>query len=133
MKPYNRKLWGDPLARLSASWTAERVAAPAGIAERFDTQGGQRRPLHDDTLVAYPSQGGFGEIFVALARRLPRLVLGCAVVAIDPRARTVDARDGRRFGYGELVSTLPLPRLLACIQGVPPALLRRRASSRPCR
>ena len=124
MKPYNRKLWGEDLTRLSASWTRERVAAPSGTAERFDTQGGQRKPLHDDTLVGYPAQGGFGAIFTALAQRLPRLELGCEVADIDPRTRTVTTRDARRYVYGELVSTLPLPRLLASIRDVPESLLQ---------
>ncbi|MEO8485296.1 MAG: FAD-dependent oxidoreductase [Betaproteobacteria bacterium] len=123
MKPYNRKLWGDDLARMSAMWTAERVAAPAGVAEHFDPSDGQRKPLHDDTVVAYPARGGFGEIFAALARRLPRLSLGCEIAAIDPRSRTATARDGRRFRYRDLVSTLPLPGLLERIAGVPPELL----------
>jgi UDP-galactopyranose mutase len=124
MRPYNRKLWGDDLARLSAAWTAERVAAPAGVAERFDTHGGRRKPLQDDTMVAYPASGGFGEIFVALARKLARLELGRAVVAIDARARVATMSDGLAIGYGELVSTMPLPRLIGLIEGAPPALGR---------
>ena len=123
MKPYNRKQWGDDLARMSVSWTAERIAS-TDRAERFDTQGGQRKPLQDDTRVAYPARGGFGEIFVALARRLPRLELRREVAAIDPRTRTATARDGLEIEYGEIVSTLPLPRLLACVAGVPDSLRR---------
>jgi len=33
--PYNRKLWGADLRRMTADWAAERVAASAGKAERF--------------------------------------------------------------------------------------------------
>jgi protoporphyrinogen oxidase len=122
MKPYNRKLWGADLARMATDWTAERVASPAGTAERFGTDGGRRLPLQDDTRVAYPATGGFGEIFVALAKRLPRLHLGGDIAAIDPLARTATTRDGRAFGYREIVSTLPLPRLLDRIAGAPAAL-----------
>jgi protoporphyrinogen oxidase len=122
MKPYNRKQWGDDLSRMSVSWTAERVAAPAGTAEVFDPHGGRRKPLQDDTLVAYPARGGFGEIFVALARRLPRLELRREITAIDPSTRTAVGRDGLTIEYRELVSTLPLHRLLARVAGVPESL-----------
>ena len=122
MKPYNRKQWGNDLARMSVSWTAERVASPAGTAERFDPQGGRRKPLQDDTAVAYPARGGFGEIFVALARRLPCLELRREIVAIDPGSRRATARDGLTIDYREIVSTLPLPRLLARVVGVPDSL-----------
>jgi protoporphyrinogen oxidase len=122
MKPYNRKLWGDDLTRMSASWTGERVAAPAGATERFDTQGGRRKPLQDDTTVAYPALGGFGEIFVALAAKLPRLELGREIASIDPRTRIATTRDGATIAYRGIVSTMPLPRLLGCVTGVPDAL-----------
>ena len=124
MKPYNRKLWGDDLERMSVSWTTERVAPPADTAEAFDLQVGQRTPLQDDTPVAYPAHGGFGEIFVALARRLPRLELRREIAAIDPSTRTATARDGLTIAYREIVSTLPLPRLLASVAGVPDSLRR---------
>jgi protoporphyrinogen oxidase len=106
---------------MASSWTSERVAAPSGVSERFDERGGTRRPLQDDTVVAYPARGGYGEIFAALARRLPRLQLGVEIAAIDASERVAHARDGRRFRFGELVSTLPLPRLLA-IAGAPAPL-----------
>jgi protoporphyrinogen oxidase len=124
MKPYNRKLWGGDLARMSLSWTAERVWSPAGSAERSELQDRRRKPLQDDTPVAYPARGGFGEIFVALARRLPRLELGRKIAAIDPSTRTATVRDGLTISYREIVSTLPLPRLLACVAGVPDSLRR---------
>lgn len=122
MKPYNRKLWGDDLARLSASWTAERVAAPAGVAERFELQGGKRRPLQDDTSVAYPARGGFGEIFVALASRVARLELNRRIASIDAQRRVASFDDGSSIAFGELVSTMPLPRLVECIAGSPGTL-----------
>jgi hypothetical protein len=57
MRPYNRKLWGGDLRRMTADWTGERVAAPEGAEERFVEQGGRRTPLQSDTTVAYPARG----------------------------------------------------------------------------
>lgn len=122
LRPYNEKLWGADLTRLAADWTAERVAAPAGSAESFALHGGQRKPLQDDTTVAYPATGGFDTIFRALAARLPRLALGESAVAIDPAARTLATSTGRVLHWRELASTLPLPRLLSLLPDVPASL-----------
>ncbi|WP_165230196.1 protoporphyrinogen/coproporphyrinogen oxidase [Aquisphaera insulae] len=123
--PYNRKLWKTDLAEMSPEWAGERVA---GTTRRdgdghFARSGGKRTPLRDDTSVAYPARGGFGEILGALAGRLQRLEPGRAAAWIDPAARRVTLRDGESRGWTRLVSTLSLPRLLAITEGVPPDLL----------
>ncbi len=119
MRPYNRKLWGDDLRRLTTGWTGERVAGPAGVKEIFAETGGRRTPLQDDTRIAYPAQGGFGEIFIALARRVRDLQLGMAVAQIDPRRRILTMLRGETMKFCKLISTLPLHRLLAMLPEVP--------------
>jgi UDP-galactopyranose mutase len=120
--PYNRKLWGAGLARLAADWVGERVAAPEGVHEVFDERGGKRKPLQPDTRVAYPARGGFGTIMTALAERLPNIRYRQRVVSIDPRARTLVTSAGDTHTFRELVSTLPLPALVAACQGAPPEI-----------
>lgn len=117
--PYNRKLWGADLTRLAADWVGERVAAPEGVHEVFDERGGRRKPLQPDTRVAYPARGGFGTIMTALAERLPNVRYHQRVVRIDPRACTVTTRSGDTFAYRDLVSSLPLPALVAACADVP--------------
>lgn len=121
--PYNRKLWACDLARLSTDWTAERVAAPSREAEPLLEVAEQRSPLQEDTLVAYPAVGGFGEIFRALAKRVPDLRLGAAAEYIDLRARTLTLSDGTVLPWRRLVSTIALPQLLRRISGVPARVL----------
>lgn len=127
MRPYNEKLWGPDLTRLAADWTGERVAGPANIVERFLPGGGKRTPLQSDTKVAYPARGGFGEIFRALAQRLQRLRLGVTVVGIDPRTRKLRTANAESIAWKEIVSTLPLPKLLALLPEVP-AIVREDAA-----
>jgi UDP-galactopyranose mutase len=122
MRPYNRKLWGEALSRLTTDWTGERVAGPAGMIEQFAETGGQRTPLQDDTRIAYPARGGFGEIFMALARRVRDLRLGQVAARIDPRRRSVTTMTGETMRWRKLISTLPLPRLLVMLPDVPPAI-----------
>lgn len=122
LRPYNEKLWGRNLERLDVDWTRERVAAPVGVTEKFVSSGGRRAPLQDDTQVGYPARGGFGEIFLALARQLSGIRLGEKVVRIDPRRRELATSSGAVLHWRRLVSTLPLPRLLALLPEVPRAL-----------
>jgi protoporphyrinogen oxidase len=119
LRPYNAKLWGADLARMSTDWTGERVAAPAGAEQRFVEQGGLRLPLQADTTVAYPARGGYGEIFRALARRVTDLRLGEAAMRIDPRGQTLQTNSGRTLSWRQIVSTIPLPNLLALLANVP--------------
>jgi len=119
MLPYNRKLWARDISGISCEWTSERVAAPKGSAEQFDTSGGKRKPLQPDTRVGYPPDGGFVEIFRSLSKRVPRVVTGQQVVSIDPVARTAWTADGTAFGWKRLVSSMPLPDLVRVVAGVP--------------
>ena len=124
LRPYNEKLWGPDLTRLATDWTVERMAGPTRGAERFSGQGGERTPLQGDTRVAYPARGGYGEIFRALAGRVPCLRLRQSVVRIDTRERSLATADGERLRWRRIVSTLPLPALLALLPDVPPSLRR---------
>jgi UDP-galactopyranose mutase len=119
MLPYNRKLWGRDLKRLAADWTGERVAAPEGVQEKFDTQGGNRKPLQSDTNVAYPAKGGFGEIFNTLGKKITNIELEKRAVKIDPSAKIVYTADGGSYAYEHLISTIPVTNLVRLIEGIP--------------
>jgi UDP-galactopyranose mutase len=120
--PYNEKLWGPDLGRLAADWTAERVAAPAGSNEHFLASGQKRTPLQAETTVAYPAEGGFGEIFRALAKRLTDMRYRQRVLRIDPAARRIELADGTALPWQRIVSTLPLPVLVDLLPGAPATL-----------
>ena len=117
--PYNRKLWGCDLQRLAVDWTSERVAGARHTRENFATTGGRRTPLQADNTVAYPAYGGFGEITVALARRLPCLRLGRKVMSIDPLRREMLTSRGEILRWRQIVSTLPLDELIKLLPDVP--------------
>jgi protoporphyrinogen oxidase len=126
MLPYNRKLWARDIRTISCDWTAQRVADPKGAAktERFKTTGGgvERRPLQADSTVGYPSEGGFEQIFVRMADRVGNILCNQTVVSIDSRERRVTCREGSVHDYETLVSSMPLPELLRCIEGTPDRL-----------
>jgi UDP-galactopyranose mutase len=117
LTPYNRKLWARDLTRISYGWVGERVAGAEAL------EAAARRPLHDESVVGYPARGGFGEIMKALAAECGPIELGCEVTQIDVHSRVATSRDGRRWPYDRLVSTMPLPLLLRAIQGAPADLM----------
>ncbi len=123
MLPYNRKLWARDLKGISCEWTSERVAAPKGATEHFDTRGGKRMPLQPDTFVGYPATGGYVEIYKRFVPYIPALELKQEVVAIDPIRRTATTATGEVFSWDRLVSTMPLPVLLHMIEGIPDDLV----------
>ena len=124
LRPYNEKLWGPDLTRLATDWTGERMAGSTNAHEHFLAQGGARTPLQADTQVAYPARGGYGEIFRALALRIPRLRFGESVAQIDTRGRSLATARGERLRWENIVSTLPLPALLGLLTNVPAPLAR---------
>lgn len=121
MLPYNRKLWARDLRRMSCEWVGQRIAGGEAGAPSATTP--ERRPLQSRDEVGYPADGGFVEIYRALARQAGPIEFGRAVVAIDPAARTVRTGDGQVWPWDRLVSTMPLPALLRATLGCPPELI----------
>lgn len=122
LEPYNRKLWKRDLSQLTADWVGERIATSENSPASPHPLPGRRLPLMRNELVAYPSQGGFGRIFEALAAKVHDLRLGHEVAQIDLNRRKVVTTCGRSFGWQHLISSIPLPKLLRCIHGVPRGL-----------
>jgi UDP-galactopyranose mutase len=122
MLPYNKKLWGANLERLSCDWVHERVASPKGEKEAIMING-NRAPLTEDQIVAYPETGGFEEIFLTLAQRLPNISLADQVVRIDAKSKVLYRTGGMPIKYQNIISTIPLPQLLKCIDGIPSDVL----------
>lgn len=127
MLPYNRKLWGRDLKRLASDWTGQRVAAPEGVKEKFDTSGGVRKPLQGNTTVGYPAKGGFGEIWKALGKRIKNVELGKRVTNIDPVKQVITTSDGSTYTFPHLISSMPINILLDLIEGAPEHLKKRAA------
>jgi UDP-galactopyranose mutase len=120
MLPYNRKLWARDLKRMSCEWVGERIA-PSDPAKPHDAPG--RAPLRRDNEVSYPAEGGFVEIYRAMARRCGPIEFGEDVIRIDPASKTAETASGRIWFWHRLVSTMPLPALLRAIAGCPEALI----------
>jgi protoporphyrinogen oxidase/glycosyltransferase involved in cell wall biosynthesis len=127
--PYNRKLWAMPLTEMETSWLGGRLPLP----DLEDMIEGalmpSRKPMGHDARFGYPLRGGFQALvngFLPLLRG--ELHTRAHVERVSPLLRTVTLRDGRRFRYDTLVSTMPLPQLVAAMGEEAPLEIRRAAS-----
>jgi UDP-galactopyranose mutase len=120
--PYNKKLWAVPLKEMETSWLGGRVPLPnleqmiEGALEPVPA------PMGPNARFGYPLHGGFQALmngFVPLIDA--ELCLGTKVVSVSPHERLVRLSNGRTLHYGTLVSTMPLPQLIAaCADHAPP-------------
>ena len=122
MRPYNRKVWAREPELMNWRWIGDRVAVPdvARIREnirlrRDDVSWGPNNRFR------FPRRGGTGAVWTALAKELtsrasstyPRILYNAPVRHVDTTERRVALADGREFVYDQLISTMPLDRLIA--------------------
>jgi len=117
------RVWNAPLSESDTSSLSERVPLP----DRHSNSGEQS--IGPSARFGYPLRGGFQALmngFLPLLRG--DLVLHANVARVAAREHVVTLHDGRRFRYDVLISTLPLPVLVAAIGDDAPADVRRAAS-----
>jgi protoporphyrinogen oxidase/glycosyltransferase involved in cell wall biosynthesis len=126
--PYNRKIWTVPLTEMETSWLGGRVPLPnleeiiAGALEPV------ARPMGPNARFGYPLKGGFQALMNGFLPHIKgKIELGADVVQVQPRERVVALRDGRRFRYDDLISTMPLPELVKAIGDEAPEEVRNAA------
>ena len=139
MKPYNRKVWGIDPQKMSSDWIEGRVLTPT-LDEVIEGALQPGRPdMGPNAKFGYPLHGGC-EMFVAgLAERVRArggaITTGRTLVKLDPvrRRATFRLEEGGRTSryetirYGTLFPSVPLPDLIAAIDGAPENV--RRASA----
>jgi protoporphyrinogen oxidase len=114
MIPYNSKLWGVHPREITSAWCSRFVPVPTMEQMLAGAIGAGSQQLGYNVRFVYPRQGGIGTLSSALAARIDpqRVRTGCSVEEVDARRRTVRA-GGETMAYEALVSTLPLPELVA--------------------
>jgi UDP-galactopyranose mutase len=126
--PYNRKLWAVPLSEMETSWLGGRVPLP-NLEEMID--GALRpkpKPVGPNARFGYPLRGGFQALMDGFLPLLEGdLQLGVEVVGIDPIRHEVLLDNGTVCSYAKLISTMPLPALVAMLGDAVPEHVRRAA------
>ncbi|HYC43425.1 MAG TPA: FAD-dependent oxidoreductase [Noviherbaspirillum sp.] len=127
--PYNRKLWAVPLTEMETSWLGGRVPLP-DLEEIID--GALQpvgKPMGPNARFGYPLRGGFQALVSGFVPHIKGTIeLNADVAHVSPRQRTITLRDGRRYQYDNLISTMPLPELVKIIGDEAPDEVRQAAS-----
>ena len=122
--PYNRKLWCLDPAEITAEWVSWSVPRPSLEEVIAGAVGFVNRGLGYNPTFQYPVAGGIEVLPEALhgALRHSLVRTRTEVASIDTERREVRTRDGDVLRYADLVSTLPLPRLVERIADAPRAV-----------
>ena len=112
--PYNEKLWAVPLEEMETSWLGGRVPLP-DLEEMIEgALSPVPRPMGPNARFGYPLRGGFQALMDGFLPHLRgELRLNTRVTAVSPQRRTATLSDGSMVRYDHLISTMPLPRLVA--------------------
>ncbi len=127
--PYNKKLWTVPLADIETSWLGGRVPLP-DLAEMIEgAVKPTKAPVGPNAVFGYPLRGGFQALMDGFLPHLEgRLELNAEIAAIDLKRHRFTLSDGRRYAYDKLISTMPLPELVALIGDAAPQSVRTAAA-----
>lgn len=119
--PYNQKLWTVPLSEMETSWLGGRVPLPdldQIISGALEPVGPPQGP---NARFGYPLKGGFQALMSGFLPHLHgELATDSEVVSLQPEAHLLTLDNGRRYRYGDLISTMPLPALIAMMGDAAP-------------
>lgn len=129
--PYNEKLWGMPLDELTADWVSRFVPLPNEEQIVGGAIGLRQEGLGYNARFSYFRAGGIDHLGEALAAKVftadggatLELDAGVDAIQVDPdapgRGRVKASSRPDWQAYDGLVSTMPLPELVARIENAP--------------
>jgi protoporphyrinogen oxidase len=115
---YTRKYHMTPAANMSTDWLGPRMYRPSLKEMLRGALSSWSPDVHYVSNFRYPSDGGFLSYVHPFAAKAD-IRLGHELVAIDPRERHLRFANGVHARYDGLVSSVPLPDLIAMIAGAP--------------
>ncbi|HAM34300.1 MAG TPA: protoporphyrinogen oxidase [Elusimicrobia bacterium] len=126
--PYNRKLFGVPLSRLTTDWQARFVPKPNPSEVLAGALMDQTKGFGYNAVFYYPRRGGAQALADALAARLPsgRIHTSARVAGINVRSRVARIEGLGEVRFKHLVNTLPLPEFIDLSGPWPQAMLAAR-------
>ncbi|MGA2324172.1 MAG: FAD-dependent oxidoreductase [Sedimentisphaerales bacterium] len=114
--PYNEKLWGVTFKSLRTEWMEGYTPAPsthALIRGLFPRDNGH---YGINSTFWYPKEGGIATIARAIAHKIGPIQFDMHLKSLDLQRHTALFCNGTRISYRYLVSTIPLPEIIRCVQ-----------------
>ena len=124
MIPYNFKVWATPAELMNHVWIGERVSVVDVEAVLRNVILGQDQvSWGPNNTFKYPLRGGTGFLYEGLRTYVEhKLHLETPVASVDPVAKVVTTADGRTWPYDVLLNTMPLNKLVGCLDSAPDAV-----------
>lgn len=115
MFPYNRKLFCTELESLTADWVSWSIPKPTWADVVLGAQGTNRRVFGYNPSFYYPAAGGIDCLPRAFLPRIGPLRLSTEVTKVRAKEHVATLSSGESVRYSMMVSTMPLPALIARI------------------
>lgn len=118
--PYNRKIWKTEPSELGLDWVEGRVPKPPAEDIIKSAIGIETEGYTHQLNFWYPEKGGIESLVLALAKDVRNVVVNYKVKKVRKAGNCWIVSDGKNEKkYDRIVSTIPLPELLQCLENVP--------------
>lgn len=126
MIPYNQKIWGYPLSKMSTSWLGEKVS-PINTPKIFKNTLTRSKISNwgPNSLFIYPANGT-GQLWKNIAKNINKenIIYNCEIEKIDPAKKLIYLKNSIQK-YDILISTLPVDQLVKKLTQKPNWLLNK--------
>ncbi len=119
--PYNEKIWKYPLNKMSAYWCEERMPQPTIDSVLKASLGIQSEGYLHQLHFYYPRVGGIEAFIQALAKD-KNILCNQEITFIEKKDNHNTwsvGTDEKLYLFDDIVSTMPLPVLISCLDDVP--------------
>ena len=119
--PYNEKIWKIPPEKMSCHWVEGRIPRPPVEDVIRSAIGIETEGYTHQAVFSYPRSGGIEALVHAIAEPVERFIATNSPVTSVTRKGDgfIVSANGRKVQADQVVSTIPLPALLPCLQDVP--------------
>jgi protoporphyrinogen oxidase len=118
---YTEKYWTVPAEQLGTAWIGQRMRRAEAKEVLLGAMAERAPNTYYISRMRYPERGGY-RAFIEPLIAAAEIRTGARVVSVDAAGRRVTLAGGQSVPYENLVSTLPLPELVAMMADVPDAL-----------
>lgn len=121
-KKYTNKYWCTPANNLSTNWVGKRLNIPS-IEKVLKGALTQHTDIDYYTKeMRYPTYGGY-KAFLSPMLDNVNIKLNMEAIGLDLNNKIVYFKDGSNYNYENLISSVPLPKIVSLIEDVPKDVL----------
>jgi protoporphyrinogen oxidase len=118
--PYSDKFWTVHPREMTFEWTNNRVPQPTTAQVLRGAIWDRHTKIGTNASFRYPAyDGGYGTIAETLASHVPEVHLRHRAASINTGQRRIHFDNGAIVDYETLISSIPLPELIALCQDAP--------------